>query len=91
MTLQSRDMTSYGTKYLRAYNPKADNVNTILVYSVSDLVGEKLYDGCSIVCAVPYMILSPHQILHHQTEEYEETQQVCPDVYSLVVKLEDAL
>ena len=36
------------------------------------------------------MLLTPHTIFDHQDEEKEEAKQVCPNINSLIVKLEDA-
>ena len=36
------------------------------------------------------MLLTPDTIFDHQDEEKEESKQVCPNINSLIVKLEDA-
>jgi len=55
------------------------------------LVGHQLQESGVVVSLVSDVALGPHQVPHHQTEEEDEAEEVCPDVDSLVVQGEDAL
>ena len=55
------------------------------------LVCNQLQHSSVVVSLVPDVFLCPHHVPHHQAEEEDEAEQMCPDIDSLVVKFEDAL
>ena len=81
------------TPYLavRRHLPKVSLIRrwqeTVCLY----LVGHQLQESGVVVSLVSDVALGPHQVPHHQTEEEDEAEEVCPDVDSLVVQGEDAL
>ena len=44
-----------------------------------------------VVRLVSDVFLRPNQVLHHHAEEEEKSEQMCPDVDSLVVEFKDTL